>query len=94
MREDHTASYCRPHHQSSGRPRSSHTSSRQPGGCECVLGVGIDVHLDDTVSNCGCNLFSSGARATMHNKVERDGHPCRRRHPRQPGFHQAAPDAI
>ena len=40
------------------------------GAGECVLGVGVDVHLDNTVGHCVCNLLLGGAGATVEDQVE------------------------
>ena len=40
------------------------------GAGEGVLGVGVNVHLDDAVGNCQCDLFVGGAGAAVHDEVE------------------------
>ena len=37
---------------------------------EGVLGVGVNVHLDNAVGNCQCDLFVGRAGATVHDQVE------------------------
>ncbi len=55
MREDRRSSCCQLH----------------DGAGVGVLGVGVDVHLDDAVGHCQCDFFVGGAGAAVHDQVER-----------------------